>query len=949
MSMRVKAALVIILIVFVFTAASFFSNLLFTRRNITETMEKDLALSRDIADKLVSTKINLLKSDANTVAERLFQTASIDEMSQAMASQIEEFPGFISLTVYGRDAIIANVGDPIHDDIMLMEGHYIQRAFAGERIISTTHYNSVSGAFIMHVFVPMGPDMVLSATVPGTTFTDLTSEFRLWKSGGIVITDEDGTIIASIRNDLVMDRRNFIEEAETNPESKEIGDFFHVMITHDSGSGTYPFEGVKRLCSYRKISGSIAGWRIGVLAPLSESPEATMKSDLLFSSVVFLIAGILVSILISGLASKPFYKIEAQNKRLGELSETALAASDAKTKFLANMSHEMRTPLNAVIGLSELTLHTGGMNAEAEENIKKVHNAGAALLNLINDILDISKIEAGKIELVQVDYDIPSVINDAVTQSIIRMGEKPIRFILNIDENMPSRLFGDELRIKQILNNLLSNAFKYTREGTVELNVKSETSGDGLLWLTASVIDTGIGMRPENMKSLFTDYTQMDAMANRKIEGTGLGLSITKKMTEMMGGSISVESEFGKGSVFTAKLPQKIVNSAPIGMEVVNNLKNFQYSDSKRDLRLRLSRVSLPYAKVLVVDDIAANLDVARGMMKPYDMQIDCVTSGREAIDAVRGEKTRYNAIFMDHMMPDMDGIEATRIIREEIGTEYAKTVPIIALTANAITGNDEMFLKHGFQDFVFKPIEIQRLDAVIKRWVRNKDLEKAFAAQQPGDKRGGKDRRCGADRRSGYDRRIFAEKIAGLDMRKGLARFSGDMNSYIQILRSFTSNTRLLAETLRDVNEAGLENYTINVHGMKSSCRGIGADAAGFMAEELEQAGKRGDLDFITANNPALLETVAKLITDIENALASVDGNSATKGSDKPKKDRPDAETLSKLLAACKNYKTEDIDAFMEEIERFEYESDGGLAKWLRENVDQMNYSEIAERLEQN
>jgi CheY-like chemotaxis protein len=324
-------------------------------------------------------------------------------------------------------------------------------------------------------------------------------------------------------------------------------------------------------------------------------------------------------------------------------------------------------------------------------------------------------------------------------------------------------------------------------------------------------------------------------------------------------------------------------------------------------------------------------------------------------MDAMANRKIEVTGLGLPitKKMPEMSGIEATKIIREEIGTEYAKTVPIIALTANAIIGNDEMFLKHGFQDFVSKPIDVQRLDAVIKRWVRNIDLEKALAEQALSggknflEKRSGKDRRSGADRRSGYDRRIFAEKITGVNIHKGLSRFSGDMKVYVGILRSFTSNTRLLVETLRDVSEAGLENYTINVHGMKSSCRGIGAEAAGSMAEALEQAGKRGDLDFITANNPALLETVVKLITDIENALATATGNNAK--DDKPKKDRPDAETLSKLLAACKNYKAEDIDALMEEIERFEYESDEGLAKWLRENVDQMNYSEIAERLEQN
>ena len=945
MSLRVKAALVIILVIFVFTAVTLFSNLSFARHNMTETMEQDLALAREIADSLVSTKIRLLKSDAVTVAERLLKTGSMDEMIELMASQMEEFADFTSLTVYGRDGVVANVGDPLHDDIMLLEGHYIQKAFDGERIISTTHYNSVNGAFIMHVFVPMGAEMILSATIPGTTFAELVSGFTLWQSGGIIIIDEEGTIIASRRDDLVLERRNFIKEAKTNIHSREIGDFFQNMIHSGNGSGTYPFEGVERLCSYKRITDSIAGWHIGVLVPLRESPQAKMQKALLFSAMIFMAVGILISILISGFAAKPFYKIETQNRKLEELNETALAASEAKTKFLATMSHEMRTPLNAVIGLTELTLQAGGINSEAAENLEKVYNAGSALLNMINDILNISKIEAGKLELIPVEYDTPSVINDAVTQSIMRLGEKPIEFILNVDENIPSRLYGDDLRIKEILNNLLSNAFKYTKEGTVELNVKSEKDGN-LVWLSAYVRDTGIGIRPENMDSLFTDYTQIDTKANRKIEGTGLGLSITKKMTDMMGGSISVESEYGKGSVFTVRLPQKIINDTPIGPDVVNNLRNFHYSDSKRDIDMRLARISLPYAKVLVVDDVATNLDVARGMMKPYGMRIDCVSSGREAIEAVRDEKVRYNAIFMDHMMPEMDGIEAVRIIRGEIGTEYAQTVPIIALTANAIMGNEEMFLKNGFQDSVFKPIEMQRLDAVLQKWVRDEELEKNLIAQQAAS--GGKnffDKRSGNDRRTGYDRRIFTEKIEGLDIYKGLARFSGDMKSYIQILRSFVPNTRLLLNAVKDVTEINLADYTIKVHGMKSSCRSIGAEAAGNKAEALEKAGKGGDFGFVAANNPALVEIVSKLITDIENALAAAANNSVQK--DKPKRDRPDIETLSKLLTACRNYIIEDIDTCINEIESFDYESDDGLVLWLRENSEQMNYSEIAEKLE--
>jgi PAS domain S-box-containing protein len=624
---------------------------------------------------------------------------------------------------------------------------------------------------------------------------------------------------------------------------------------------------------------------------------------------------------------------------------TAIAATEEKSKFFAKMSHEMRTPLNAVIGLSELTLEEGGLGDEARENVEKIASAGASLLGLVNDVLDISKIEAGKFEFVPVEYDTPSIINDTVTQSIVRKGEKPIDFVLNIDENIPTRLYGDDLRIKQILNNLLSNAFKYTREGTVEFTIKSELQGEVVV-VVVSVRDTGVGIPAGNIDNLFFDYARMDLKTNRKIEGTGLGLSITKMMVDMMGGSISVESEYGKGSIFTVRFPQGFVTADTIGPEVVSSLKNFHYHIRKR--KARLSRISLPYAHVLVVDDVATNLDVARGMMKPYKMQVDCLTSGQAAVDAVREEKVKYNAIFMDHMMPEMDGVEAVRIIREEIGTEYAKTVPIIAFTANAITGNEEMFLSKGFQAFISKPIDISRLDAVIKQWIRNEELEKSYEAKQVTvdghtfvDLRTGKDRRSGKDRRKGVDGHSFEKSIEGIDIAKGLERFGGDRETFLQVLKSFASNTKPLLETIKKPDESKLRDYAITVHGLKSSCRGICAEAAGNQAETLEKAAKTGDLNFVIANNPVLIEDVTKLITAIEERFSREETKKI-----KLKKDKPYKEALQRLKTACENYQIEEIDAAINEIEVFDYEADDGLVLWLRENVDQMNYMEIVERL---
>ncbi|MCL2792663.1 MAG: response regulator [Spirochaetaceae bacterium] len=630
----------------------------------------------------------------------------------------------------------------------------------------------------------------------------------------------------------------------------------------------------------------------------------------------------------------------------------ALKATEEKSKFFAKMSHEMRTPLSAVIGLSELTLEESGLNEEARDNLSKIYNAGSSLLSMVNDILDINKIEVGKFKLEPVEYDTPAMINDAVTQSIMRKGEAPIEFVLNIDENIPIRLYGDDLRIKQILNNLLSNAFKYTKEGTVELNMKiePEAAEAETIWLTISVKDTGIGIPDEDINKLFVDYGQIDRTSNRKIEGIGLGLSITKMIVDMMGGCVSVESKYGKGSIFTAKLPQKFVTNESIGQDVISNIKKLRYLVNNSNRISQLSRISLPYARVMVVDDVMTNLDVAKGMMKPYKMQVDCLLSGQEAVNAIRDEKARYNAIFMDHMMPGMDGIEATRIIREEIGTEYAKTIPIIAFTANAIAGNEEMFLSRGFQAFLPKPVEIKRLDAIIQQWVRNEELERAYTSDTEQvitggetffDIHSGQDRRSGGERRSGYDRRNLIA-VKDLDFSKGLQRFDNDIETYLQIIRSFAVNTRLLLNTIMDVNEANLTNYAITVHGIKGSCRGICAESVGVLAEALEKAAKSGDINFVIANNPAFLKAALRLIADIDTLFAK----SVSTNKDKPVKDKPYVEVLSKLLLACENYNIEEIETTMKEIEVFRYESDDGLALWLQDNVIQMNYLEIVERL---
>jgi signal transduction histidine kinase/DNA-binding NarL/FixJ family response regulator/HPt (histidine-containing phosphotransfer) domain-containing protein len=549
--------------------------------------------------------------------------------------------------------------------------------------------------------------------------------------------------------------------------------------------------------------------------------------------------------------------------------KAAKASSEAKSRFLANMSHEMRTPLNAIIGLSELELGAASLEGDSFINVEKIYSAGMSLLGIINDILDISKIGSGNFTLVPVVYDVPSMINDTINLNIVRIGSKPIQFRLHIDSSLPSELEGDELRIKQIFNNLLSNAIKYTDSGFVDWTISCVRQGDRVK-VTSTVQDTGKGINEEDQKKIFLDYFQTDLKANYYVEGTGLGLSITSNLIKLMDGTVSLKSEYQKGSVFTVEFFQKAVGDEVIGEETAANLSQLRYTVHRRSRNQDLIRADMSYAAVLVVDDVDINLDVARGMLIPYKLRIDCVTSGQEAVDRVREEKVRYSAIFMDHMMPGMDGIEAVRIIRNEINTEYARTVPIIALTANALIGNDEMFLQNGFQAFLSKPIDIIRLDRVLHQWVRDKNRGKTPPSAIPPTppKEIKKPEEKSADL-------INDLEALGINAVAALARFANDQKSYLHILGSFVVHAPSFIEDVRafkgkDISQE-LESYRITVHSIKGSGRGIGAEILGDMAEKLEFAAKERDIAFIEANNDPLIEAMEKFIADLSAYLQTL------------------------------------------------------------------------------
>ncbi|GHU07900.1 hypothetical protein FACS1894151_02940 [Spirochaetia bacterium] len=561
------------------------------------------------------------------------------------------------------------------------------------------------------------------------------------------------------------------------------------------------------------------------------------------------------------------------------LIDTAESANVAKSRFLATISHELRTPLNAIMGLSEIELYKDMSGSllpeETRANLEKIHDSGSILLALVNDILDISKIETGKLGLIPGEYSFSSTINDTVYLNAVRIGSKPISFRLDLDETIPEKMIGDELRIKQILNNLLSNAIKFTRAGSVSLSITCRIEENSAI-LTFKVADTGRGIKREDIGKLFNEYTQLNMLENRGVEGTGLGLAISKYLIELMNGAIGVESEYGKGSTFTVTIRQEIADLVPIGREVAENLMRFRFHDRRGRLQT-LQMVAMPDGKVLVVDDVQTNLDVARGLLLHYELVVECVKSGAEAIECVAAaeampEKDRYDIIFMDHMMPGMGGVETTRLIRSR-ESDYARQVPIIALTANALEGNREMFLQNGMNDFLAKPIDLKKLDAILMKWIPSiKQIElKQIEKKQLALKKSPPEE-TSADERSGETPDVFPA-IPGLDTQAGIINTGGDPEQYKAILLVFCTDVGDRIPKITQALEAGdFSTYTGIMHTIKSIARSIGAAAPGDLAAELEAAGRENNRVLAEAKTPLLLEQLSGLNSAIGAALAAAD-----------------------------------------------------------------------------
>jgi len=842
----------------------------------------------------------------------------------------------------------------------------------------------------------------------------------LLNRGMTIVTHPDITLVGSRLEDL---GKSYDETAKILRSHEEV---FAKRITDINGSSAIIF-----------IRHIFNGWYVCVITPYFE-----FYRDLYISAVILLLLGIVLSLSLCFILLRfSLAKIRADED------------NKSKSSFLASMSHEIRTPMNAITGMAELLLRID-LSEEARSYARDIKHAGNNLVSLINDILDFSKIEAGRLEINQAKYLLASLINDSVNIIRMRIGEKPLRFFTNIDSNIPNSLIGDEVRMRQILLNLLSNAVKYSEKGYIGLSITIQKRDDKQVWLKISVSDTGRGIKKEDLEKLFGEFVQVDTRKNKGIEGTGLGLAITRQLCLLMGGDISVESEYDKGSVFTAVIPQIIDSPEPFAAvedpekkkvliyerrdiyaqavcwslknmkvphTIVTNQDDFtdalrrenwfyifsgyglynkikpameesaslpgwkkpplalmvewgteEYIPNVRFLSIPVQslsiantlngiedskgyaesigviRFSFPSARLLVVDDIATNLKVAEGLLAPYGTTVDTCLLGRQAIEMAK--KNNYDIILMDHMMPEMDGIEATAIIRAWEEEEQKKDpchrqTPIVALTANAVVGMRETFLQCGFNDFIAKPIDVSKLDEILNRWISK---EKRAARKSGVNEK----ERQGENSKNNQNNNHADEEmeqlhtfpsIPGVDTVKGISMTGGTSANYQQVLSLYCKDVEerlpLLEKTLEDEN---INTFVTHVHAMKSASASIGAADISARAAEMETAGKTGDTVFIKKNLSDFTQRFKELIGEINAVLGTSKDEKQTAQTADISEEQ--ASLLRALKPALESQKTAEIERIMDKLNLL---ADSGIKSALEEISDNILIAEYGKAAE--
>lgn len=891
-----------------------------------------------------------------TTASALDTMENDDERMDYINGIMEQYE-FTYVGYAASDGILHSTVESQNVDIS--DKDYFKVALGGQNYVSNYvrkifSDRSASGILLS---APIGENHNPSGVVVAMRdISSLNKNLTFENFGGIgysYIFDKNGTIIMRTKSLDVNNLFSMLKNAEFD-KNYSYDKIYSDVLADNEGLTRYSYLGVKKYAYYKSLP--FNDWTLINIVSEEELSERTNR----LISELSIIGGVTVFAIFSLL----FFAIRSYR-----ISEDSKNATSAKSAFLANMSHEIRTPMNAIVGMSEILLRGDGLSFNQREQIINILNSGKGLLTIINDILDISKIEAGKFNIIDEPYELESMLYDVTVITALRIGEKPIEFLLQLDPTLPRCLVGDMGRLKQILINIIGNAIKFTERGAINVLINGRKESDNWV-LTFEVKDTGIGIKEDDLEKLFGNFSQVDIQRNRNIEGTGLGLAISQKIANMMGGNIAVASEYQVGSTFTITIRQGITGQDTVvipvdknvsillcepsdilrqyesdcisalflkyeicstsqefetkirsglythGIARTNILNRLGKSDTFGDTQLislfglnehslidfgssniylPLLPIQLPYAimdfsenmnihkrawvdtdviepmphiSILIVDDNLVNIQVAMGLMEPYNMRMSQATSGAQAINSVMAHD--FDLVLMDHMMPGMSGVDATKAIRSLEGARF-KVLPIVALTANASNEARQMFLSEGFDDFLSKPIETKKLNSILRKYLKEINDKRASESKEENFDNSFSQSSISKEIDSFYNPSVVktAPVLDGeVDFAEGLNRL-GELSIYCKILNTFLTSTKEKMPLFTGWLENDLERFIIEIHGFKSSSKAIGIDKLSIIAAEMERQGKEKLVDDIALSLPSFISRCNNAFDEIEGFIA--------------------------------------------------------------------------------